>query len=343
MDALTWRGLTRRGALGGGLGLAAALGLAACGGSDGADGADGTAPAGSASAGAGFPVTVRHAFGSTEIPAAPQRVVSAGATQQDVLLALGVVPVGITDWYGDQPFGTWPWAQDALGDATPTLLSADDGFQLEKIAALTPDLIVATNDGMTKADFDKLSAIAPTLPHSGDYGDYAEPWSVQTESIGTALGLRTEARQVVVDVMKTFADARAAHPAFEGTKVVLLQNAVYDGSVIAYQDGFSTEFLTDLGLVVLPGLDKFAQDAQAYIPLEQLSVLDGADLLIWATEKPEDEDKLHQVPGFDQLTAVREGRSLYTGGTLSGAIYFSTVLSLPYVVDTLVPMIDDVL
>ena len=29
------------------------------------------------------------------------------------MLALGVMPVGVTEWYGDQPFATWPWAQDA--------------------------------------------------------------------------------------------------------------------------------------------------------------------------------------------------------------------------------------
>jgi iron complex transport system substrate-binding protein len=277
------------------------------------------------------------------VPAAPRRVVSAGSTQQDVLLALGVTPVGITDWYGDQPYGTWPWAQDALGDAEPTLLSAADGYEFEKIAALTPDLIVATNDGMTKADFDKLSAIAPTLPQSGKYGDYAEPWDVQATRIGAALGLGSQAEDLVASVRKRFSDARSAHPAFEGKKVVLLQNAVYDGSLVAYQDGFSTEFLTDLGLVIVPGLEKFAQDAQAFIPLEQIGVLNDADVLIWATEKPEDEAALHQVPGFDKLTAVAQGRSLYTGGTLSGAIYFTTPLSLPYVVDTLVPMIDDVL
>ena len=37
-------------------------------------------------------VTIKHAFGETKIPSAPKRVVSAGFTEQDDLLALGVVP-----------------------------------------------------------------------------------------------------------------------------------------------------------------------------------------------------------------------------------------------------------
>ena len=59
----------------------------------------------------GAPVTITHAFGETTIPEPPKRVVSAGFTEQDDLLALGVVPIAVTNWFGDQPSGVWPWAQ----------------------------------------------------------------------------------------------------------------------------------------------------------------------------------------------------------------------------------------
>ena len=38
-------------------------------------------------------------------------------TEQDDLLALGVVPIAITDWFGGEPFGVWPWAPPKLGGA----------------------------------------------------------------------------------------------------------------------------------------------------------------------------------------------------------------------------------
>ena len=63
-----------------------------------------------ASTGGGGPLTITHAFGETTIPEPPKRVVSAGLTGQDDLLALGIVPVAVTNWFGDQPFGVWPWA-----------------------------------------------------------------------------------------------------------------------------------------------------------------------------------------------------------------------------------------
>ena len=93
-------------------------------------------------------VTIKHVFGETKIPGPPKRVVSAGYTDQDDLLALGVVPVAVTNWFGDQPFGVWPWAQPKLGSAKPVVLNLDNGFQVGKISGLKPDLIVATDAGL---------------------------------------------------------------------------------------------------------------------------------------------------------------------------------------------------
>ena len=100
-------------------------------------------------------------------PGATQRVVSAGFTEQDDLLALGVIPIAVTEWFGAEPFGVWPWAQSALGDAQPMMLNLNDGIQTEPIAALKPDLIVAINAGRDEDTYKKLSAIAPTVPQSG--------------------------------------------------------------------------------------------------------------------------------------------------------------------------------
>ena len=147
--------------------LLIALLLAACG-SDPEPSAGNPDPSdGPASGGGTFPVTVEHRFGETVVDDEPARVVSVGYTEQDTLLQLGVAPVGVTEWYGEQPFATWPWAQELLGDAEPEVLSLTDGFEYEKIAALQPDLIIGTNAGMTKKDYELLTAIAPTITSVG--------------------------------------------------------------------------------------------------------------------------------------------------------------------------------
>lgn len=313
--------------------------LAACG-SDDPAATDTTGTTGTTVAAAGaFPRTVTHALGETTIPAEPQRVVTVGLTEQDFLLAVGVVPVGVTEWYGDQPFATWPWAQDELGDAEPEVLElVDDGFQYERIAALDPDLIVAANAGLDEDTYELLSAIAPTIggPVGGD--TWFPRWDEAAAVIAEAVGKEDEMAAVVADIEAQFAEAAAAHPEFEGTSVAFLQNAFYDGEAIAYQDGLSTEFLTDLGFTIPSELDAFAtEDAQAYIPLEQLGVLDAADVLLWATEEPTDRAALEEEAVYNALEEVREGRLVFTDGVTAGAIYFTSPLSLPFVLEHLVP------
>ena len=62
-----------------------------------------------------------------------------------------------------------------------------------------------------------------------------------------------------------------------------------------------------------------------------------ADVLLWATEGAEDRDALEAVPVYQGLEEVREGRLVFTDGLLAGAIYFTSPLSLPFVLEVLVP------
>ena len=89
---------------------------------------------------------------------------------------------------------------------------------------------------------------------------------------------------IIADIDAQFAAARRRAPRVRRAQpIVFLQNAFYDGAAIAYQDGLSTEFLTDLGFTIPAELDDFEPEGgQAYIPLEQLGVLDDADVLLWA-------------------------------------------------------------
>lgn len=333
--------VSRRLLLGGSLSAALVGALAACNSS--------AAPAGesqsSESAAAVFPVTVTHKYGDTVVPAAPQRVVVVGFTEQDILLALGVTPVATTEWYGDQPYAVWPWATPKLGEEKPEVIQAPDKLPLEKIAALTPDLIIGTNAGLTKDVYESLSKIAPTIANSGKYdSDWFEPWPVQTAMVGKAIGKEAEAQRLVDDLKQRFADEAAAHPQFAGVPAIFLQAPYYEGNVIAYQDGLSTDFLTDLGFVIPEELSAYERDGeQAFIPVEKMDVLNAGDVLIWATEDDKAKAELAKNKLFGQLEAVKAGRSIYTGGELAGAIYFATVLSLPYVLDTLLPQLEQAL
>src|SRR3546814_534534 len=81
--------------------LACLGGLAACG-DDGNDSASASDP----DAGGAFPVTIEHIYGTTVIPEAPERVVTAGFNDADYALAFGIVPVGVRDFIGTFDGGT---------------------------------------------------------------------------------------------------------------------------------------------------------------------------------------------------------------------------------------------
>ena len=292
-----------------------------------------------------FPVTVEHELGSTTIETAPEKVVVVGITEQDFLLALGVIPVATTEWYGEMPGATWPWAQDELGGNVPEVLKTTDGFEYERIKSLDPDLIIGTNAGLDEESYERLSKIAPTVAHPSGQPAYFGSWDAQMTLIGEAVGFGPEAEQVVADTEALFTEARDAHPEWEGKQAVLLQNAYYDGAAVAYQDGLSTAFLTDLGFEVPSELEEFASEedfTQAYIPIERLSVLDVADVLIWATEDEGDVAELEKASLFRTLEEVENGDVVYTDGLTAGAIYFTSPLSLPYVIERLVPAFEQV-
>jgi iron complex transport system substrate-binding protein len=282
-------------------------------------------------------VTVKHAFGETKIPAPPQRVVSAGFTEQDDLLALGVVPIAVTDWWGEQPFGVWPWAQPRLGPAKPELLSLADGIQVDRIAALKPDLIVATNAGLDQDTYTKLSEIAPTIPQSGQDA-FFEPWKDQATTIGAAVFKFDEMAALIEGVDDKFTAIGESNPQFSGKKALLLQGTFVDDSAVATVAGWRTDFLTQMGLVVPDNINAFGRGHRAYIPRDQMvSVLDAADVLIWTTESNEDEARLAEDPTFRELKATAAERNVFTGKDLAGAIAFSSPLSYPVVADHLPP------
>ncbi|MBB4660820.1 ABC transporter substrate-binding protein [Conexibacter arvalis] len=314
--------------------IAATLLAAGCGGAD--DGATATTSAGDGANAGGFPATVHHKFGTTTVPAAPERIVSVGLTEHDTLLALGHRPIAITEWYGDQPDGIWPWTRAELGDARPTVLQNSDGFEFERIAELRPDLIVGTNSGMRASDYEKLSKLAPTIAAAPGSTPYFSPWDEQVELIAQALGKPKEGRRLVADVERRFADAAAAHPELRGKTVSFNQNAFSDGLLYSYPDGLNTEFLTLLGLSIEPRVTALADRAgeQVGISPERLDVIDS-DIVLFATEKSDDIAALERIPTFGRLRSVAEHRVVFTDGTLAGAIYFMTPLSLRHVVDRL--------
>lgn len=322
--------LTRRGFLIGTSGALLAF-AAAC--SSNGDG-------GSASGGTG--ATIGNKFGEATVPLDPQRVVSVGYNDQDAILALGSTPVGVFDWYGNYPNAVWPWAQGLLAGATPAIIgSANTGIDIEKVAATNPDLIVGTYSGLTKDQYSKLSALAPTVAQPKEFADYGVPWQDQTRIIGEALGKTDKASELVTSVEKQFTDVAAANPAFAG-KTVIVGALKGPGQFGVYgPEDPKVRFFTELGFVNPPVTQQITDSNFAPISTEQLSLAD-ADLLVWYAgggfgDKLRAE--LDKTPVYQELNVVKDGRTIILEDEAAEAMTWSTVLSLPYALENIPPRI----
>jgi iron complex transport system substrate-binding protein len=285
-------------------------------------------------------VTVTHIFGETTIPAPPKRVVSAGFSEQDDLLAVGVVPVAVTNWFGDQPFGVWPWALPKLGSTQPVVLNLDNGIQVDQIAALKPDLIMAINAGLDSDTYKKLSAVAPTIAQS--HGDaFFEPWKDQAAAVGTAVFQGNQMQQLIAGVDDKFASVAKNNSVFKDKKALLLAGSFFGGTLTATLPGWRTEFLTAMGFQVPDSIQAYAvDDHRAAIPHDKLAdALDSADVLIWSTESDADQAALLADPAVAALAAAKTNRNVFTGKDLAGAIAFASPMSYPVVADQLPPLL----
>ncbi|GAB2460034.1 iron-siderophore ABC transporter substrate-binding protein [Nocardioides hungaricus] len=330
---------TRRRFLAGLSVLAVAPVLAACGDDGGTSGSP-TTGSGGPTEEAAFPVTIKHKYGETTVESAPKRVVCVGYLEQDTLLALGIVPVGVTYWFGDEKLqGVYPWAQEYLGDAElPTVLKDTNGIDIEKVASLAPDLIIGQYTGMTEAEYKKLSAMGvPVVAQSGDYADYGTPWEEMALTVGTAVGQPKRTQEVIDGVTKRIADEAAANPGFKGQTAAVI--TPYQGLFIYGPEDPRSRMLVDLGFDLHPVITT-ADDSEFGISLsaERTSDLGDIGVAVWidiAADK-----QVQQI--FEGTTAYDQGRWFdisADAGSYYVAHSFVTPLSIPYVLDRYVPQL----
>lgn len=315
--------------------------LAACGSEDSSSGS----PSGGGGSDApvddsAFPVTITHVYGETVIESAPQRVVCVGLMDQDSLLALGIVPVGVTYWFGDESLqGVYPWAEEALGDAErPMLLKDTDGIEVEKIAGLAPDLIVAQYSGLEKQDYETLSKIAPVVAQSGDYPNFSMPWDEMALTIGTAVGQQARMQEIVDEVNQGIAEQAEANPQFAGQTAALI--TPFEGLFIYGPADPRSRMLTDLGFTLHPVITD-ADDSEFGISLSAERTADLGDVGVAVWYDLNADKTVADI--WNGLPAAKEGRFIDINDAQDGSYYvghsFCTPLAIPWVLERYIPQL----
>lgn len=170
-----------RSAVGTAVVLASALALSACG-SDADSGSD---------KGGGATHTVKTVNGPVKVPDKPKRVVVLDTAELDSVVTLGIKPVGATTALPGKPFLSYLPKDELKGVENVGAVAQPN---MEKIAALKPDLIL-TNKDRDADRYDELSQIAPTvMTKTTGY-----PWKENFQAHADALGKKAEAKKVLAD------------------------------------------------------------------------------------------------------------------------------------------------
>lgn len=343
--------LTRRSLLAGGGGGLALL-LAAC--STGPAGQSGSSSpaAGSASGSDGaaqFPRRIEHVHGTTEIPARPQRVATVSWVNQDVTLALGVVPVGMTAVeFGGNAEKSTDWFDAKLaeteGAARPVTWSEADGIDAEAIAAVRPDVILAVYSGITKEDYERLSKIAPVVAHPKDVPAFGTSWQDSTRVIGQALGRDAEAEALVADVEAEIAAAAEQHADLRGATFVYgtVDPTAADRINIYTDVDNRPKFLEALGMEQAPVVRQNSPEDQTFFftwSPERADELESDVLVSWALDDSV-ADAIAADPLLSAIPAVRDGGLvLQTDQQEVLSVSAISPLSIPFALERVVPPI----
>ena len=249
---------------------------------------------------AGGTRTVASAMGDVEIPANPQRVVVLDGPVLDACFALGVTPIGATTGVVDAP---WP---EYLGAGTEGITNVGDIAEpnLEKIAALEPDLIISLQFRHEEI-YPQLSGIAPTVLSPYSSSEWRDGFLVFADALN-----RNEAAPAIVTAFdeKVAALATDLGPATAETTVSVIR--VLTGQVRSYQaSSFSGTVLEAVGLP-RPESQQGTEDTWLEQSLETLNEVDASVIFVtlWSGATEEDLALLLENPLWQTLSAVKANK-----------------------------------
>jgi len=316
----------------------AALSLTACAGGT-SDSETGDSSASTATD--AFPVTVSTEFGDVTVEKQPLRVVALGWGDAETALALGVQPVGASDWLAFGGEGVGPWAEGLYDEAPEIIETLEPSY--EAIAALKPDLILDTKSSGDQDRYDKLSSIATTVGVAEGKTSYLTTMEEQMELVSTALGEKAKGEELLAEVDTAFDDAAAAHPEWAGLTIAAATKTSEGwGAYIA--GGSRVIYLERLGFTQSPTIAALPSNAGGFsvdISSEQLDVLDSDLIVAFPIYIPTTD--ITEDPLWQATPAVAAGHAVVIDGDISASYSLATTLATKYSIEKIVPLIETAL
>jgi iron complex transport system substrate-binding protein len=297
---------------------------------------------------AAYPITIKHALGTTIITKKPERVATVAWANQEVPLALGIVPVGMAaaNFGDDDGDRILPWVSEKLvqlGAEKPVLFDEGDGIDFEAVAATRPDVILAAYSGLSQQDYDTLSQIAPVVAYPD--APWSTDWRTMIRFNAQGLGMAAEGEALIAKIEQQIAAAVAGYPELRNKTAMFITHLnAADLSTINFYTTNDTrvKFFADLGLkspksvmqASVPG--KYAGSVSA----ERIDDFDDVDILVTYGDKRL-LDALEANPLMAKMPAVERKALITLGRNPMGTAANPTPLSIPWVLKDYVSLLAD--
>jgi iron complex transport system substrate-binding protein len=236
----------------------------------------------------GYPIHITHAHGTTTIYQAPERIVTLSWSNQDIPLALGVVPVGFSEANYGVADGSrlLPWTAQRLqelGGPPPMIFRDAAGFDFEAISDAQPDVILAAYSGMTKEEYDLLSQIAPVVAYPRD--PWNTFWREQIQLNSKAMGMEVQGLNLIAELETKIVQQVSLFPELDGKTAGFFYFIPSDFSqyYVYLPEDPRAAFLSDLGFIHPQSIITFAEQFGGFATLlssEQVDKLSDIDVIV---------------------------------------------------------------
>jgi len=293
-----------------------------------------------------YPVTIKHAFGETVITKKPERVATVAWANHEVPLALGVVPVGMAaaNFGDDDGDGILPWVSEKLkqlGGETPVLFDEGDGIDFEAVAATQPDVILASYSGLSRADYETLSQIAPVIAYP--QSPWATDWREMIRLNSAGMGMAEEGEALIKTIESEIADTLSGHPELTGKSAMFVTHL--DATDLSIVNFYTTndsrvKFFADMGLKTPQSVEKASLPGKfsGSVSAERVDTFDDVDILVTYGD-----DKLINAmkanPLLSRMPAVAKGAVVMLGRNPVGTAANPTPLSISWVLKDYVALL----
>lgn len=285
-----------------------------------------------------FPVEITHAFGTTVIREKPVRVATVAWANHEVPLALGIVPVGMAaaNFGDDDGDGVLPWVAERLkelGAETPALFDEGDGIDFEAVAATEPDVILAAYSGLSQAEYDTLSQIAPVVAYP--QAPWSTDWRETIRMNSAGLGISVEAEALITEIEGEIAAEVAKYPELKGKTAMFVTHL--DASDLSLVNFYTTQdtrvrFFQDLGLAMPKSVTRASSTGSfaGSISAERVDDFDDVDILVTYGDRTLLE-AMKANPLLAHMPAVRREAIVLLGRDPVGTAANPTPLSVTWV------------